>query len=277
MLLEGFAAVAPVPSRADFGIDAVATLLRDDGGVSVVAEDSFYVQLKADSVRSLDYRNAERDWLLSLELPFFVGFVGADGISLFATHGLSRASAERNKSDAFRLTIDDDAEIVTNDLRVIQLGPPAAKWTLKEVFDREAMRVIYRAMKSHISIDKRNIIHRLATRYETVEWSTNEPAKGGGIAITDNAASDERFPQLLSMVYPLLESLMFSLHLKGDLDGAAALAKLLQQMERYGHDSRAIVKALDMFFDFKRSQLGNEPWGSTTIAPAFERQNPPDK
>jgi hypothetical protein len=52
-LLRPFAAVAPVLRADDFGLDAIATLLRPETGRTMVAERSFYVQLKAASVTSV--------------------------------------------------------------------------------------------------------------------------------------------------------------------------------------------------------------------------------
>jgi len=51
-LLKGIAAVAEVTRPEDIGLDAIATLLRLDNDGNFYAEDSFVVQLKADSVTS---------------------------------------------------------------------------------------------------------------------------------------------------------------------------------------------------------------------------------
>jgi hypothetical protein len=45
-LLKGIAAVATVPRPEDVGIDAIATLLREGPNRMLVAENSFYVQIK---------------------------------------------------------------------------------------------------------------------------------------------------------------------------------------------------------------------------------------
>ena len=54
--LSAFCAVAPVPRPQDVGVDVVCTLLRPDGSRRLVAEESFYVQLKADSKNSVGYK-----------------------------------------------------------------------------------------------------------------------------------------------------------------------------------------------------------------------------
>jgi len=57
-LLRAFCAVAPVPQTEDVGFDAVATVLRVDGRF-LMAEQSFCVQFKARSVRTIPYDQAE--------------------------------------------------------------------------------------------------------------------------------------------------------------------------------------------------------------------------
>src|SRR5256885_10736823 len=75
LLLKGIAAVADVTRPEDVGLDAIATLLRRDSDGNCYAEDSFLVQLKADSVRTLRYRDHQLDWLVSQMQPLFIGLV----------------------------------------------------------------------------------------------------------------------------------------------------------------------------------------------------------
>jgi len=62
-LLRGFSAVAPVPRTEDTGVDAVCTLLKP-AGQFLIAEDSFLVQIKAASVRVVEFRGDTYGWLL---------------------------------------------------------------------------------------------------------------------------------------------------------------------------------------------------------------------
>ena len=61
-LLRSLAFVAPVPRMEDHGLDAIATLFRRDGAM-LVAEDSFYVQMKAASKRTIKYVGQQATWL----------------------------------------------------------------------------------------------------------------------------------------------------------------------------------------------------------------------
>lgn len=69
-LLRPFAFIAPVPRPEDVGIDAVATVFRPDNH-RLIAEDSFLVQVKAASIRKIQYGGEQLDWLRTLKLPFF--------------------------------------------------------------------------------------------------------------------------------------------------------------------------------------------------------------
>jgi hypothetical protein len=75
------------------GLDAIATLLRFEGGKNLFAEDSFFVQIKAASVREVPYKADEMSWLRGLELPLFLGSVALheSAMSLYTCHNVSQA------------------------------------------------------------------------------------------------------------------------------------------------------------------------------------------
>src|SRR5438093_7366742 len=75
LLLKGIAAVADVPRTEDIGLDAVATLLRRDNDGNCYAEETFVVQLKSDSEKSIDYRDHGLSWFLGQSQPMFIARV----------------------------------------------------------------------------------------------------------------------------------------------------------------------------------------------------------
>src|SRR5437868_973227 len=95
LLLKGFCVVATVERPEDVGLDGVATLLREEKGL-LYAENSFYVQFKSKSVRSVRYKGEEVRWLKNLKLPLFIGSVSIEdgSIELFCTHRVSQIMAE---------------------------------------------------------------------------------------------------------------------------------------------------------------------------------------
>jgi hypothetical protein len=89
-LLRGFAAVAPVPRTEDIGIDAVYMLLRP-AGQFLFAEDPFLVQIKAASVRTVEFHNDAYRWLLQLKIPMFLASVNLKAASV-DLHTMQRAN-----------------------------------------------------------------------------------------------------------------------------------------------------------------------------------------
>ena len=87
LLLKGVAAIAEVSRPEDIGLDAIATLLRRDDDRNCYAEDSFVVQIKADSATTLEYRGHELKWFIGQTLPMFIGLVSLveSQISLYPT------------------------------------------------------------------------------------------------------------------------------------------------------------------------------------------------
>ena len=89
LVLRRFCAVAQIRQEDDYGIDAVATLLKPDSGL-LYAERSFMVQIKSASIKEIVYKNHEVTWLLSQDLPLFFCIVDTnnDSISLYTTNRL---------------------------------------------------------------------------------------------------------------------------------------------------------------------------------------------
>lgn len=233
LLLHGVSAVAPIPTPEDFGIDAIATLFRREGSRKLFAEDSFYVQIKSSSVRSIEYAGEQKVWLFGLELPFFIASVDSDSITLYPTHRLSSLYAERTSSDVIRLDLDAPEEFSPS-LRAINIGKAAAKWTLTDVMDDDRMQEMYGVVKSHITIDKANILLRPTGRFSGIKWNTNEPASPHGFGMMANAHEPERFESVLKSLAPHIVTWVFSLLAANHFDEAIEVVTLFRKMERFG-------------------------------------------
>jgi len=133
LLLKGIAAVAEVTRPEDIGLDAIATLLRLDNDGDFYAEDSFVVQLKADSVTSIQYQDHEVEWLIGQTQPMFIGLVSLDKsqISLYSTLFVNHAvlSLHAKKVVAWQSEADDGV--------TVWLGAPVLQWTLRDLRDRD--------------------------------------------------------------------------------------------------------------------------------------------
>lgn len=108
LLLQNLALVAPVPRTEDVGVDAVVTLLEDLDSYRLVATNSFFVQIKSDSVKEISYKEEQVNWLFGLELPFFIASVNKanSSLNLFCCHRLSDAYITNKKREEIIIRFD---------------------------------------------------------------------------------------------------------------------------------------------------------------------------
>lgn len=239
LLLQGLAAVAPVPRTEDTGVDVVATLLRPDGKRHLLAEDSFYVQLKSASRKEVEYCDSEINWLRSLELPFLIGSVDlkASTLQLFATHELNRLIAEwAALGDFERLKLvllpggptgfDDDGE------RRLHIGPPILAFGLSDLSDETFVDGAYSTLKGHLSFMRTNRVSAQAGFYRKIEWQTN----GHPIQTlpSQSVGMPAALPQLLSDNWPVIHSWYFHLCARGHAVEAEQLSQLFSRMGQLG-------------------------------------------
>ena len=155
LLVRQLAVVAPVPRPDDIGTDAVGTLLRPPVGILQYADASFYVQFKAHSVDEVLYNynpktgepqeRGELDWLMGLQLPFFIGSVNDENSSI-QLYTAQRAYADligNTATESLRVRFGpepDPLEAVGDNAvdsdegddvhRTVYLGSPILEWTM---------------------------------------------------------------------------------------------------------------------------------------------------
>jgi hypothetical protein len=259
LILQSFTAVAQVPIHSDVGIDAVATLLRRVGSRRLLAEDSFYVQLKSDSKRAIEYSGDELKWLMSLQLPFLIGSVSSSGLKLYATHRLSMLAAEGVESATICMDLDEVPEVISPEVRSIYLGPPILEFPFEQTSIEEFRDNAYSVVKSHISVDRRNLIHRLAGRFELVKWQTGHPVQENGFGMITKPFDRERLPRIVGAVSPLLEVLLFYLQTKGDTGATNAVRELLARLSPHGPVPSSIVLGFSQMLDFQGQPVEATP------------------
>jgi hypothetical protein len=159
LLLKRIAAVADVPRAEDFGIDAVATLLRRDEDGNCYAEDGFVVQLKSDSV-ALEYHDHELTWFLGQSRPMFIGRVSRrdSRISLYPTLYVSQAVLALH---AKHVTILFDKSAASppwaggpEGSATVWVGP-LLSWVLAEIDDAAWLASAYEMLKRFLGIARR--------------------------------------------------------------------------------------------------------------------------
>jgi len=221
LLLKGIAAVADVPRPEDVGLDAIATLLRRDEDGNCYAEDSFLVQLKSESVTSIDYEGHELEWLVGQTQPMFIGLVSlADArISLYSTIFVNHAVlALHAKKVTIRFGVSEIPGFLRGqkwlpwtmagaDTATVWLGVPVLQWALSDLANKSWSTRTYRTLKRFISVAQRERELLSFGQTSVLDWSTNNP---GSIVSRSGfqKGSPDDFGALAERCAPGLNSLM---------------------------------------------------------------------
>jgi hypothetical protein len=236
LLLKIFSAVATVPRPEDVGIDAVATLLREGPDNLLIAEDSFYVQIKTNPKgRMIQYEKHEVQFLASLRLPFFIGIVDKEEarIELFTTHRLSQVLLEGEcKGIRFNL---DSGENLDAKIRACCIGPPVLKWDTTFFGDERFPARAYTILKPHIQAEQRNVNFRSMGYCESIQWKEGEvPQCQIGNAAFHVPETPEEVKGMLGHTVQALQALLSHCLLSGDQDGHKAVMGMVEYTQRRG-------------------------------------------
>jgi hypothetical protein len=244
LLLKGIAAVAEVGRTEDVAIDAVATLLRAGPEEMLVAEDTFFVQIKSSSKRRIDYDRHEVDWLRELRLPFFIASVDKQSstLSLYTTNRLAGFLISSKDPDKYRLQLHKKNTRNSWKLTEIYVGPPIATWTVSQLSDAAHLDRVYRVIKAHIAVEQRNIAYRSIKYFQGCFWTTNDEnlklvLEGG------RGPRGQEIKPILSSISPHLALMTSYCHESHDLLGIEALQALTAWMKSEGVDT-ALEKPL---------------------------------
>ena len=209
LLLKSLAAVAPIPRQEDFGLDAVGTLLRPVQNNFVYAEDSFYIQLKSESKRSLSYKDHELDWLKNLQLPFFIGQVRRrdSSLRLLPAHVLNEFFVLRDfrnfKELIIRIHDDGSAKrLAKGESYELYLGDPLLTINIKQASDTAFIEQAYKILKDYLRLEHQNIISRRLRFYRHIKWTTNKKVSSWGrlVALRRDYVKDDLYDACESIV-----------------------------------------------------------------------------
>lgn len=188
LLLKGIAAVADVPRPEDVGLDAIATLLHPADDDNYYAEDTFVVQIKSASVRSIKYEGHELRWLVGQSQPMFIGLVSLDesSISLYPTIHVNHAVlALHAEWVSVRFGVSDIPPFLAGQKwgpwkgeeksgARVWLGDPLLKWTLGDIADTTWINNTYGVLKRFLTLARREIELLSLGQCSVLEWSTND-------------------------------------------------------------------------------------------------------
>jgi len=267
LLLQGVAAVAPVPRTEDMGIDAICTLLRREGSRRLIAEDSFHVQLKAASIKQVKYAGDEITWLRALRQPLFIGRVDiARGrIQLYAAHELYRLFAEWDVLGDFKLlrAILKDGKPRDFDKpgeRRLHFGPPVLEWDVHELANPNFLENAYQVLNGHIAAMHTNLASARAGFHLNVTWSTNRRI------VHENASqtygNSIALYRTLNDAWRYIHAWYFNLRGLELFPEAETLYKLLIAMERIGWTLPAdgeLMHAMRRVDEVRAARLHSDP------------------
>jgi hypothetical protein len=208
VLMQAYCAVASIPRQEDFGlVDAVATLLRRDGRL-LFAEDSFLLQFKSRSEKTIEYFGDRYRALLKQELALFIASVDMPNaeIKLYSVGAaLSHPNALHAKGLVLELDCSDGGALDGDTLRIRQ-SQPALRWSTAQLGDRDFAEAAYEVMKVWLDFDRWNRRYRTAGMLRQICWQTNKtPTSGGTVHLYNPATSAEATSELI----PAVQAMMF--------------------------------------------------------------------
>jgi hypothetical protein len=239
LLLKLLAAVAPIPRQEDFGLDAIGTLLQPAQNNLVYAEESFYIQLKSESKKTISYRDHELDWLRNLQLPLFIGVVSRKSsfLNLFPAHMLNEFFVLRDFKNLKKLTIklqDDGAKRKVNgESYELYIGPPLLTINIAHASDSSFIEEAYQILRKYLRLEHQNIQTRRLRFYRHIKWENNKDVSSDGhlVALRRDLLKDDLFDACESMV-PGLELIKLYSESK-DKDLAVKLNSLLNHLSGF--------------------------------------------
>ena len=180
LFLKNFCACVQVKQEEDIGIDAVATLLKEQRGM-LYAEDTFFAQIKSKSVAQITYENEELEWLINQDLPIFIISVDriGDEIKIYTSNAAYQIIGYRG-FNKLQLNLTDDeqeyfkrAEVIENTIS-IDIGPPIIISSFEASKDNEEQNRLYSLLKIWTQEEHKQTQMRKLGFSKVARWSTGD-------------------------------------------------------------------------------------------------------
>jgi len=176
LLIRSFCAVAPVSRTDDFGIDTLATLLEEDENSHLreLATATFGVQFKARSVTEIKFvKEHEAQWLVNLELPYFIGSVDLDSASMnLYCINLLTSLPNYHIHNSFILHLGEIGQ--NDDIVRYTLGEPILTIDSSDINNSQRLEKLKNIMRVWITSELVNIRQRKLGQTTNMNWETNE-------------------------------------------------------------------------------------------------------
>jgi hypothetical protein len=173
----------------------------------LVAEDSFLVQIKSRSEKSVEFLDGRFKALMSQDLPLFLGRVDLRTGSL-ELHALGAALAHPNIGDfsgvvAHLQGANAQAGFVDGVLHVA-LNKPILRMTTSDTESVEFTCKAYEILKQWLALERWNRRHRRSGITRQIMWETNKvPVAGGMTCLWDPEKAREALEDFAALI-PLL-------------------------------------------------------------------------
>lgn len=259
-LLRPFAFVAPIPRPEDVGVDAVATLFSRVGR-GLIAEDSFLVQVKAASARTIEFKATSLDWIRALRLPYYLISVDL-ATSTVDLHSTIHATGHANFRDLKSVTMHLDEtpfSLVDWEMHVF-LGAPILRWKPADCADKAFQQTAYDVIKAWITFETESIALRSIGITRQMKWKTNDkPVADSAYSIMHNPGD---LQPILEKIRPHIQRLsaFVTPSDRNDEDLLFGLLLVSQFMRRQGVDPDP-NGILGMFADLRAKATQSAPQG----------------
>ena len=194
-LLRSVAAVAEVERPQDYGVDAIVTLLRPENRRYLLANATFYVQLKSATVSNIGYKGDSLCWLKNLRIPMFIGSVDSKKmtLSLYTSHRAFLALTSwdykeivihlhenpNSQNDSEKWCVEKSSNC-TEKTADVYLGNPVYELSPKDLSDETILTDFCDVLEPMLAILQRNIQWQPIGYSELFRWNTGKPPELSG-------------------------------------------------------------------------------------------------
>jgi len=240
-LLRQIAAVASVPRPQDIGLDAICTILEPIDKRRLQAGSSFWVQLKAKSIRTIEYCYDELQWINDFKIPFFIGSVDMEtgSISLYTLFNLYESGKINDfvvGGPSVILTLGESPREEQVDRRRVYLGKPIITWSMKNSNEETFYSKIFNLLNSWIAEENVNIFLRKHNCLNTLSWDTNEKPY-----ISGSRMSDSDIISSIKDILPVLKRIAFYFINSRNQQGWDSMKKLFLEFQNMKIDIIELV------------------------------------
>lgn len=233
-VLNSYAFAISYPRQEDFGIDAIVTLQSELDKKRLTAEESFYIQIKASSVKKIKYKPSKIPWLKALKLPFFIGLSNPrkQTLELFCLHRLNDKLFDIDDTKEIILDLNASSSVESKSTNTIGVGPPICLIEL----GKTQPEIFYSVLKAHIILYNTNLFLRQSRFCYFVNWTTDiEPIKPDQLVINSHR-NDITPEQIISNAKDIMEPFFYNWILEmrnhQDFESAINIKEMLLQTEK---------------------------------------------